>query len=341
MKILFVASGNTKTGLFESFICSQQESLEEQGYEVPSFRIVGKGLYGYLKNIRPLRAFLKENPVDLIHVHYTLSGWVAVLAAAGKIPIVLSLMGGDAEGIYIDKNKVAWTSRWLTLLTWLIQPFVHAIISKSPNLEKYVYNKQKSYLIPNGVNMNLMKPLERDCRQELGFSPGKKYVLFLGNPTDVNKNFALAKAAMATLNRPDVQLIAPYPVPHKEVVRYLNAADVFVLCSFTEGSPNAVKEAMACNSPMVVTNAGDVTWLLGDTPGCYISSFETQDFVDKLAQAIDFSERYGRTQGRNRILELGLDTRTVADQLSSVYQRVINKSITKNPKPANKQTVSV
>ncbi|MBK0401917.1 glycosyltransferase family 4 protein [Adhaeribacter sp. BT258] len=319
MKVLFVCSGNIKGFEVIPFIKEQGESLKKVGIDVDYFPIVGKGLHGYFKASLELRKHLKVNQYDLIHAHFTHSGWSAVLAS-GRTPVVLSLMGSDAYGEYIGVNKVQLKSRANTLLTYLIQPFTKAIISKSQNIEDYVYLKHKSYIIPNGINKEKFKPATTDFRSELGLDPEKKQILFLGSRTNVRKNFALVKDALEHLNRTDVELINPYPVSHEMIPKYLNAAHVLVVPSLMEGSPNVLKEAMACNCPIVSTDMGDAGWVFGNTEGCYLSSFKPQDFAEKIKQALEFSERKGRTEGEKRILDLGLDAETIAQRVKGIYQ---------------------
>src|SRR5690606_30979119 len=99
-----------------------------------------------------------------------------------------------------------------------------------------------------------------------------------------------------------------------------------VLTSFMEGSPNVVKEAMACNCPIVATDVGDVKWVLGETEGCYIASFDPSDFAEKIKSALAFARQKGRTNGGQRITELGLDSETIAQRVLHVYKQVIAKN---------------
>lgn len=322
MKVLFISSGNSKHHVVSPFIKSQGDSLQKKNVEVTYFTVDGKGAKNYLKSVGKLKRLLKEQSFDLIHAHYSLCGWVAVLGA-GKTPVVLSLMGDDAQGTFTGKGKIEFKSRIPILLTKMIQPFVHAIISKSWNLEKAVYRKKISHLVPNGVRLEQFKIYENGCREELDLDPNKKYVLFLANPKDPNKNIALVRAAVEQLNRKDVELLNIYGVPHNIVVKYLNSVDVFTLCSFGEGSPNVVKEAMACNCPLVVTNVGDTVEVIGKMPGGFIGGFEPADFAEKLSHALAFAARYKRTKGRVRLLELGLDADSIADRLIKIYQKVL------------------
>src|SRR5688572_2352349 len=158
MKVLFVCSGNSKDFEIIPFIKEQGESLKSEGIEVDYYPVLGKGLFGYVKAGLSLRKFLRKRNYDLIHAHFTYSGWAALIGAGRKMPVVLSLMGSDANGEYKGENKVILSSRISSFLTRLIQPFVKAIISKSSNIEESVYRKHKSFIIPNGVNMQKFTP---------------------------------------------------------------------------------------------------------------------------------------------------------------------------------------
>lgn len=322
LKVLFVASSNSLNGDIAPFIKAQGDSLKALGTDVQYFRIEGKGVSGYLKAASSLRKYLKKNPVDIIHAHYTLSGWSAILSFP-PCPVVLSLMGTDTYGQYIGVNKIKPSSRYLTFLTFLIQPFVRSIICKSRNIEKYVYLQNKVRVIPNGIILNEIHCHERGFREELGLDPGKKNVLFLGDKSNRRKNFALLQETMSCLNSEDIVLVDPYPITHEQVVKYLNSVDALVVPSLMEGSPNLVKEAMACNCPVVATKVGDIVWLFGDEPGHYLATFASADMAEKIKLALGYSARHGRTNGRGRIIELGLDAETVAKKIFAVYKEIL------------------
>jgi len=322
LRILFVFSGNSKQFPVSPFTQAQADSLRARGMEVDYFPISGKGMKNYLKNVVPLRDHLKTTRYDLIHAHYSLCGWVAVLATLGRVPVVVSLMGDDAQGTFTGEGRIEWKSRIPILMTRLLQPFVRAVISKAPDLAKVVWRKKISHVIPNGVRLDQFQLVPGGCRAGLGLAPGKRYVLFLGNPNDTNKNITLVREAVAQLNDPNVELLNPYPVTHDKVVQYLNSVDVLTLCSFGEGSPNVIKEAMTCNCPIVTTPAGDAAWVVTDTPGCHVATYEPQVFAEKLRLALAFSTETGRTRGRERILELGLDSEAVAQRIEKVYRGV-------------------
>jgi teichuronic acid biosynthesis glycosyltransferase TuaC len=322
MRVLFVASGNSKNLEIAPFIKSQGETLKNSGIDIQFFAVLGKGIVGYYKSAKKLHLFLKNNKFDIIHAHYTLCGWVAIMARP-KIPVILSIMGDDAYGTYIDSNKVLFSTRYLTVLTYLIQPYLKVIISKSKNIDKYVYRRKIANIIPNGVKMEQFQDFENNFREELKLKSNKKYILFLANKKDKNKNFKLVQESVALLNDPNIEILCPFPISHDEVVKYLCSVDVFVMSTFMEGSSNAVKEAMACNCPMVVTDAGDAKWVIGNTEGCYLADFNVSDYSEKILQALDFAYRYKKTAGRLRILELGLDAETVAQSIIALYKKII------------------
>jgi len=323
MNILFVSSGNKSNdpGKPGAVVYNQGESLKNAGMHVDYFLVKGKGLRGYLKEAKRLRKYIHHMHPDIVHAHYTLSGWIAVLTFS-KQPVVLSLMGTDAYGEYIGKDKIIPRSRYLLFLTYMIQPFVRAIICKSKHIQEAVYLKKKSFVIPNGVYLKRILAEKKGFREVLGLKPEKKYILFLGDTRNKRKNYPLLKQAYNILGSENVELITPYPIPHKTVIEYLYSVDVLVVPSFMEGSPNIVKEAMICDCPVVATDVGDVKWLFGDEPGHLISNFKPEDLAEKMQQALEFSEEYGRTNGRNRILELGLDSESVSRRIIGVYKNV-------------------
>jgi teichuronic acid biosynthesis glycosyltransferase TuaC len=109
-----------------------------------------------------------------------------------------------------------------------------------------------------------------------------------------------------------------------ELKYFYSAADLLLLTSFHEGSPNVIKEAMACNCPIVSTNVGDVPEVIGKTEGCFLASFDPIDVAEKMRFALEFAQTKGRTNGRQRIIELGLDSETVSAKIIEVYNKVLN-----------------
>lgn len=303
MKVLFISSGNAKDGI-SPIIKNQGESLINEGVDVQFFTIKGKGFLSYLKHIRILYKHLYENKYDLHHAHYSLSAFVATLA--GCRPLVVSLMGSEMNSGLIIKIMI----RLFANLRW------DAVIVKSLSMSRRL-KISKAKIIPNGVDLNVVKPSVSQSDD-----PSHKTVLFASDPANYVKNYPLAEKAVSMVENYQVKLKIIHSMSHKEVIKAINNADVLLLTSLWEGSPNIVKEAMACNCPVVATNVGDIEWLFENEPGHFTSGFEPEDVAEKLTLALKFSETYKRTNGRKRITELGLDSVTIAKKLISVYKSV-------------------
>lgn len=317
MKVLFVHSSNTSYGI-ESFIKSQAESLKEQGIEIDYYPVKGKGIKGYWDNLKYIKEISKK--YDIIHAHYGLIGLLCALTFTRK-PIVLSVMGSDAYGSYNIEGKRLASSYFIMFLTQLALIRANAVIAKSINIYKYIPYKNKTEIIANGVNFSLFMPIDKDqCRQELKIDSNKRVALFLANPNDPRKNFNLVKKAVEKMNNPDLQLINPYPIKHEVFVKYLNASDVFILTSYNEGSPNVIKEAMACNIPIISTRVGDVDEIIGKTEGCFLVDYNTDDIVKKINLAMSFDKR---TTGRMDIAHL--DSAVVAKKIIGIYNITLLK----------------
>ena len=170
----------------------------------------------------------------------------------------------------------------------------------------------------NGVNLEQFSLLDKDvARKKCGFEEGKKYIIWCSHPSRSEKRFSLAQEAVAALNDPSVILYPVYDKIHDEIVNYMCAADVLLLTSVSEGSPNVIKEAMACNCPVVSTDVGDVEWVTGGIEGTAVVPFGDVEALRKaLSSVIAFSSR---TQGRERIKSLGLTVESVARKINAIY----------------------
>ena len=152
LKVLFISSGNSQVFEIVPFIKRQADSLVAAGVTVDFFLVKGKGIKGYLNNIKKLRKKLNTEKYDLVHAHYTFNGLLFLLTGK-RIPLVVSYMGSDTYGDYDERGKRIPRTYVNVLIAKVIQPFLSQIIVKSPNLLDYVYRKSIGNLIPNGINM--------------------------------------------------------------------------------------------------------------------------------------------------------------------------------------------
>jgi glycosyltransferase involved in cell wall biosynthesis len=182
-------------------------------------------------------------------------------------------------------------------------------------------------VIPNGVNMEYFGKYNSDDEKKfLGWDASKIHILFPSNPERFEKNYDLAKDALKILNNSeDYSLHYLKNIPYNSIPNYFYASDLVLLTSKWEGSPNVIKEAMACNKPIVSTEVGDIRWLLDGLKGCYISRHDANELALKIKLAKDFSNKYKLTTGRNRIYELNLDSSSIARIILNLYEKTIKQ----------------
>lgn len=314
MKVLFVSSGKAD-GKPGPIVQEQGNSLIKKGIKVDFFAITKKGLLGHLMEAKRLRNVLSQTKYDIVHAHYGISAIVALLARKGNRMIV-SFMGDDILGSNDADGRIKIGSLVLAQINkWLAKRFYDFSIVKSREMHKKL-NVSNSEIIPNGVDCNLFTPLKKN-------ESDKKQIIFVSNPERAEKNFSLAKKSVELLNDKSIELKCIYGKEQKDLVAFYNAADVLVLTSFHEGSPNVVKEAMACNCPVVSVNVGDVKELMENVEGCYLSVFDAENIKSNLLKAMEFRKNKIFTKGRDRIIERKLDSDSVAERIITLYKKVL------------------
>jgi len=296
-----------------TFVKEQVESLRREGIDIDVFLVDGsEHKLNYLWGIFRLWSKLLQHRYDLIHAHYVFSGIVA--RAQLLRPVIVT-----HHGLEVFTTWQRFPSRLLT-------PFVDRaiLVSKEQQQKLKCTNTE---IIPCGIDMDFFKPIPREeARKQLGLPLDKKLVVFVGNHQRPEKRFDIIEEAITKARKedPSIELLLVSGKPHDVVPQYMSAGDVLVLVSNAEGSPMAVKEAMACNVPVVSVPVGDVPDVIGDTEGCYLCAQDSTDVAEKLIMALKHSSR---TTGREKIAHLGEDA--VARRIIALYQEVLqeNKSI--------------
>ena len=315
MRVLIVASYNQNR--FVPFITEQAEALQAAGCEIEWFGVQGKGIKGYLKELPRLRKMIREVKPDVIHAHYGLSCLLANLATR-RVPVVSTYHGSDInEPKVLPFSKMAmWLSAWNIFVS-----------KRNVDIAK---PKKRWSLVPCGVNLPLAwDELKKQKVEQLTLNqwvegvlePNKKHVLFAGAFDNAVKDPELAKASVALLG--DVQLIELKGYTRDQVNALMYTCDCLLMTSKTEGSPQVVKEAMACECPIVSVDVGDVAERTEGVDGCFVvKSREPREIAAAIEKALAFN---GRTNGREKILEAGLTNEQVAKRIIAIYEDIINK----------------
>ena len=311
MKILIVCSGNS--GGIVPFVYEQAESLVDAGIEIDYFLVKGKGVFGYLNNLKPLKENIAKGKYDLVHAHYGLSGLLACLQHIK--PVVITFHGGD-----IDKSENLILNRLLS--------FVASVLSKknifvNKKISKLFLLKEKSpVVISCGVDLDTFCQIEKDiARAIMGLSLEKKYALFSSAFDNPVKSYPLAKKALSLIDY-QIELIELKGYSREEVSFLMNAVDLLLITSFSETGPMVAKEAMACGCPIVSTNVGDIRDVIGNIDGCRITSFDPHDIADQINCVVRLGKR---VDGRSKIVKLGLDLDNVSKRVISVYKDIYHQ----------------
>jgi glycosyltransferase involved in cell wall biosynthesis len=306
LKILFIRSGNNGLDPISS---RQGNSLVKINHEVNYFDILGKGLMGYLSNAVLLRKKIREFNPDVIHAHYSFSGYLVFLTFTDK-PIITSLMGSDV----IRTKKL---SKMLLLI--FIKYIWNATIVKSPEMFDNLKCK-KLNIIPNGVDTDEFFPVEKLFAQKtLGWNSNCKHLLFGSQKNRPEKNFQLAEQVFISLQKKytNLQMHLLNNIPLKEIYLFYNAADVLLLTSNYEGSPNVIKEAMACNCPIVATDVGDIKKIIGNAENCFTTSFNPKEIFQKLDIILTSQKR---SNGRSFLGNY--ESNDIAQKLIELYKSI-------------------
>lgn len=306
MRVLIVA--RCKEGKYAPFITEQVDALIKAGVECQYFGINEKGLWGYLKSLHGLRKAIASFQPDIIHAHYGLCGLLSNLQR--RIPVVTTYHGSD-----INNPKTFKLSKWAIELS------SHNVFVSKSNISIAHPKKSNYSLLPCGINLEDYPIIDRlEARKAMGLNPESKYVLFSGSFDNRVKNAPLAKTAINL--KPDVELIELKGFTRSQVAMIMQAVNALLMTSFTEGSPQVIKEAMACGCPIVSVDVGDVKEMIEGVAGCYISEREPQSIAKYLTKAFASGDR---TRGRDVILEKQLSNDIITSKLKEIYNSLLNK----------------
>ncbi len=300
------------------FIKSQIDSIAKEGIDVDLMFIdAWESRSAYIKAIAELRKRLRYASYDIVHAHYGFSGLVARMQF--QVPLLVSFCGGDILGNPNAKGKKTLSSRLYTVLSQILALMTPAVIVKSKEMQRRLMKQKDVYIIPNGVDFQRFIPMRKsEVRKRLGLDLKKKYVLFPSNARWIRKRYDLARDAVSALKEHyDIELITLYHQAPECVPSYMNACDAVIMTSLWEGSPNVIKEAMACNTPIVSVDVGDVKQIIADCEGCYLSKRTVSDLARNLEYVIQVNKK---TAGRNRVENL--EIQKTARKIIQIYRRL-------------------
>jgi teichuronic acid biosynthesis glycosyltransferase TuaC len=314
-----------------TFVARQVESLRAMHVEIEVVHLdrAQRGRRAYRDLSETIQRSLAASNPDLVHVMY--GGVMAdrVTHAVRDRPVLVSfcgtdLLGGGAQTVV---DRLSWT--YSVLASRRAASRAAGIVVKSQNLKEALprrVDERRTWILPNGIDLARFTPRDEwECREELGWDSRSKHVLFPASADRAEKRFDLAWAAvdLVKARHRDVELHALSGVRHEDVPVWLNAADVVLLTSDHEGSPNAIKEALACNVPVVSVDVGDVRERIETIYGCFLAEDRSpRTIATALSSALEMRDRI---DGRATVMDLSLDR--VAARLCDIYGVVASNAL--------------
>ncbi|HEY3739713.1 MAG TPA: glycosyltransferase [Bryobacteraceae bacterium] len=289
---------------------TRELELREAGIKTIHVPLYSYFSFGAIKSALQLRRYLRTNKIQLLHAFDNPSSTFAVpVARFASTPVALASQ---------RSNRNLEEKRFLRL-RHIADPFAHGFVVNATALEDHLVNdegiaRDHIRICPNGLDTARFScedrhripdlrdaPLVIGCvaaqrrEKQIPFlvdafaemrrqRPGLK-LLLVGSGTETEK--IAARVAANALG--DDCLMIPQTL---DSAPYLRSIDIFVLASTSEGTSNAVMEAMACGCAVVASNVEGLRDLVKDgTTGLLFEFGNQADLVAKVLSLVDDPER--------------------------------------------------
>ncbi len=273
----------------------------------------------FFRQILAIRSRIRQFKPDVVHAHFgTMTAFAAVVAA--NVPVVITFRGSDLNPSPSDglmRNAVQ------KLLSNTSARFAKTVIVVSRDLRDRLWLAHPdARVIPTGVDLDLFTPADATiAREKLGWSLEERIVLFNAGNSPRVKRLDLAERSFELLQQriPKASMkVLRGMTPHESLPLYMNAADCLLLTSDFEGSPDIVKEALACNLPIVSVDAGDVRERTSGVKRTAIVARDPEAIASELARILASNER---SNGREKTGDL--DSGKIRDSVIQVYREIL------------------
>ena len=311
-----------------SFVAEQVRSLRSAGVDVeviffdPKVTRLNYGL-----SVPRIARAVGSSQYDIIHTHHTYTMILIDLAkrlTGSTVPVVLTthepeiLDGQGKTRTWHPSSRLRHSLR----LKRFAARRADFVIFVSRQLADVLAIEGPQDVIPCGIDLGKFRPLDRaECRRQLRLPAGRPIIFFPGDPKRRAKRFELALQTyeLVRRQRPEALIETGGGIQLDAMPLYYNAANVMLQTSFCEASPSAVKEALACEIPVVSTDVGDTRETVQGVPYCWICADDPQEIATRVLEAND----HRAEGGRKRMFDGGLGLEPVTRRLIGVYERVL------------------
>lgn len=309
---------------YGSFVRDEAEALRAAGADVDVYYVNGRAnKLNYLGMPAGFFAHMRRKKYDVIHVHHSFCGLVATMQR--RIPVVWTFHEGEISGNTADvlREKPVKRLAYSKRMKRYVARKADAVVVVAEHLRGPL-GRPDALWMPSGIDWKRFAPMDTaDAKRALGLAENRRYILFPASPSRVEKRYDLARAGVDQLHATapeaaDVELIVLDNVAHERVPLYMNASEVVLMTSSFEASPVTIREALACNVPVVSTDVGDARVVMKDIEGCRIVGADPEQIAAALR---DVLARPRRVQSRERMHAYARET--VAQTLMALYARVV------------------
>ncbi|OYU96738.1 MAG: hypothetical protein CFE21_00170 [Bacteroidetes bacterium B1(2017)] len=325
MRVLMITSEwpSEESPYSAPFVVRQFNKLIENNINVDIVHVRGAGnLFRYIKNWKKVHKILKNGNYNIIHAQW---GQSALSAIPSSLPLVVTYRGDDLEGIINNKGKHGLNSYVLQFIGRVVSSISdYNIVVSSHMIPKLWGNKAPVKVIPSGIDFTKIPTLTKsEARKKWNFPLNKKVVIFPNDKSKTRKRFDLVEKCIELLPpeyKEMVELRVVYGFKHHEILEQMIASDFLIFTSIHEGSPNVVKEAIACNLPIISVNVADVSERIGKIEGCHVvEGYNAIDLSNALKLALDHDySNYSSIE-----FSKSLDENILVKNLIETYQSLI------------------
>jgi teichuronic acid biosynthesis glycosyltransferase TuaC len=310
VRVLVVTNMTPDTGAPArgSFVRDQVAALREGGVDVELFSFP-VGSREYPRAVPRIRRLIRAGGFDLVHAHYGLAGWCALLA--GARPLVVTFHGTD-----VRHPVVGPLSRRLTRRIDLVATVSKELFEPASSRRGLPRPRGRAAVLPCGADLERFHPMERAAaRAELGLDPEGRYLLFPAAPGRPMKRHDRAEQVASLAG---AELLTAGNIDAAQMPVWVNAASAVLVPSEYEGFGLAAVEALGCDVPVISTPVGVATALLDGVEGALAAPFDADVWSALARRHLDGA---GRVQGRSRALWFG--ARPLADRVAVAYSCVL------------------
>jgi len=327
-------------------------SLQDEGFYGPKIKKLGIKVHAInmkrvptLKNLLDIKKILKNT--DIVQTWMYHADFIGYLSTRfnKKQKLLWSIRRTNLNKEE-NKKSTLIIAKLNSLFSKRVDTIISCSISAKQSHIEYKYSENNIIIIPNGFEMDKLfyNPIgKHNIRRKLGLED-KKVILNIGrwNIAKDHKNLIQAYRKIES-NKTHLIMIGPgitnenkdlmkiiqenklenYSLlgPQFNIQDYLSAADIYVSASMSEGFPNVIGEAMACELPCVVTNAGDSSYIVDNT-GIVVPIKDSSKLAEAISKMLSFSYEKRRKLGaisRKRIEE-NFDIKVVTKMFEKQYK---------------------